>query len=317
MAKKQLPLFSSQPTTAEEISKQTPVGATLDLFRKYLTHEGKSEHTVKAFIGDMELLCEYTGEQTPIGQYKTSTLNDYLDWMENRRGVSCSRKTYARRVTTLKVYFKWLKQVDAIPHDPALAILQRSGPAPLSHVLSPQQVDAVLAVASQQKRGDEQDYRPEFLFRLLLLTGIKKSEAGRLMLNDFDTDNAQYPSVLIRHRTRNVYKERRIDVPPELVDLLRDYQEEYQLKDEVFTCTTRNLEYILTDLGKDAGVPFKLSFEVMRWTMGVRDWRSGGDENAIREKMGLSQASWYETSNKIKRLIARQIASEAHAPIDD
>ena len=310
MSTKQLPLFPSQPTSPDEISKHTPIGATLEHFRKFLTHEGKSQHTVKAFMGDMNLLCEYTDENTAIGTYTTTKLNDYLDWMENRRGVSCSRKTYARRVTTLKVYFKWLKSLKAIKHDPALAVLQRSGPAPLSNVLTNEEVKAVLEVSQSQKKGDEPDYRPELLFRLLLQTGIKKSEAGRLTLEDFDAENPDRPTVIIKHKAKNVYKERRIELNSDFMPLLDLYKTQYQPKDTLFTCTTRNLEYILTDLGKEADVPFKLSFEVMRWTMGVREWRSGEDEENIREKMGLSQTSWYETSSKIKRLIAQQVTSE-------
>ena len=307
MTTKQLPLFPSQPSSPDDISKYTPIGATLEHFRKFLTREGKSEHTVKAFMGDMNLLTEYTDENTPIDKYTTSMLNDYLDWMENRRGVPCSRKTYARRVTTLKVYFKWIKSLSAIKHDPALAVLQRSGPAPLSHVLMPDEVDAVLDIAQRQKKGDETDFRPELLFRLLLQTGIKKSETGRLTLDDFDKDSS---TVIIKHKAKNIYKERRIPIESDIFDLIDLYTAQYQPKDTLFTCTTRNLEYILTDLGRDAGIEFKLSFEVMRWTMAVRDWRSGEDEETIREKMGLSQTSWYETSNKIKRLIAQQVASE-------
>lgn len=310
MARKQLPLFPSQPATPEEISKHTPLGATLQHFGEYLRKEGKSEHTIKAFMGDMHLLGEYAGEEMPVSEFSTTSLNEYLEWMENGRGVSCSRKTYARRVTTLKVYFKWLRQMKTIPHDPALAVLQRSGAAPLSNVLSPAEVKAVIEVAQMQKKGDDPDYRPELLFHLLLQTGIKKSETGRLTPADFERDNPEMPTLLIRHKSKNVYKERRIDIEPDLLDLLDAYIVQYKPKDTLFTCTTRNLEYILTDLGKLAGVEFKLSFEVMRWTMAVRDWRRGMDEERIREKMGLSATSWYETSNKIRRLVTKQIEEE-------
>lgn len=307
----QLPLFPAQPSLPKEISKQSPLGATLELFRQYLVKEGKSQHTVTAFLGDMHLLGEYTGEDTPISKYTTSALNDYLDWMENRRGVPCSRKTYARRVTTLKVYFKWLRALKAIPHDPALAVLQRSGPAPLNKALLPQQVKAVIEVAQVQKKGEESDHRPELLFHLLLQTGLKKSEAGRLALADFDRSNPQQPTIIIRHKAKDVFKERRIEVQPELLDILDEYVDQYRPKDKIFTCTTRNLEYILTALGEGAGVPFKLSFEVMRWTMGVRLWRSGVEEDSIRERIGLSQTSWYETSSKIRRLVLQQAEDEA------
>lgn len=322
MSNRQLPLFPSQPTTPDEISKHSPFQVTLEHFREYLTKEGKSPHTVKAFMGDIQLLGQYSGKDTPVGDFTTTMLNEFLHWMETGRGVSCSRKTYARRVTSLKVYFKWLRLLNAIPHDPARAVLQRSGSAPLSHVLSPEQVEDVLEVARTHKKGDDIDARPEVLFRLLLQTGLKKGETGRLQFQDIDRSNPDMPLLLVRHTVKNIYKERRIALNPALLPLLDRYREQYRLSDQVFTCTTRNLEYILTALGKGADVPFKLSFEVLRWTMAVQDWRAGMEEERIREKMGLSPTSWYETSYKIRRLVHQQIAdaskaSDDHAQVDE
>ena len=221
---------------------------------------------------------------------------------EHGRGVACSRKTYARRVTSLKVYFKWLKAIGALAHDPAQAILQRSGPAPLSQALTPDDEKAAIVAAQGMKKGEEHDHRPELLFQLLLETGIKKSEAGRLTIKDFDHSNPEQPVIYIRHKTKDVYKERRIAITPRLYDVYEEYKAQYLPKEAIFTCTTRNLEYILTDIGEQADIPFKLSFEVMRWTCATRDYRAGLDEETIREKLGLSRTSWYETSAKIKRL---------------
>lgn len=309
MPRRQLPLFPAQPASPDEISKHTPLGATLDLFQQYLAKEGKTEHTIKAFIGDIELLGDHTGIDTPIGEYTTTKLNEFLDWMEFRRGVPCSRKTYARRVTSIKVYFKWLRAIGAITHDPALAVLQRSGPAPLSAILSPPQIRSAIYAAQRMKRGEELDTRPEMLFQLLLETGIKKSEAERLTLEDIERDPVQ-SALMIRHRARNVYKERRITISDELLAAIDAYIVQYHPQTTLFTCTTRNLEYILTDIGEQADIPFKLSFEVMRWTCAVRDTRHGMDEEVVREKLGLSRTSWYETNSKIRRLIAQQVDEE-------
>ena len=40
----------------------------------------------------------------------------------------------------------------------------------------------------------------------------------------------------------------------------------------------------------------------MRWTMAVSDYRAGVEDELIREKLGLSKTSWYETGDKIRRL---------------
>jgi len=310
MARKQLPLFPSQPQTPEEITRKTPIGATLKLFEQYLHKEGKSEHTLKAFRGDMELLLERTGMQFPVGLCTTTNLNEFLHWMEFGRGVSCSRKTYARRVTTLKVFFKWLHGLGTIPHDPAKAVLQRSGPAPLNEALSPLQIEACLRVAHTMKRNEDKDYRPELIFQLLLQTGIKKSETERLKAEDFDRSNPKFPTLLVKHEVKDMYKERRIRLQPSLINLMNEYMAQYRPPKTLFTCTMRNLEYILTDLGVVANVPFKLSFEVMRWTSAVHDWRNGVAEDSIREKLGLSRISWYETGAKIRRLVDHQLEDE-------
>ena len=313
MARKQLSLFPSQPQTPEEITRKTPIGATLMLFQQYLHREGKSEHTLKAFMGDMELLLERTGMATPVGLYTTTNLNEFLHWMEFKRGVPCSRKTYARRVTTLKVFFKWMRGLEAIPHDPAKAVLQRSGPAPLNEALNPIQIEAYIRVARTMKRNEERDYRPELIFQLLLQTGIKKSETERLKDEDFDRSNPHFPTLLVKHEIKDMYKERRIGLEPSLMALMDIYREQYRPPKTLFTCTMRNLEYILTDIGVAANVPFKLSFEVMRWTSAVRDWRMGVAEDSIREKLGLSRISWSETSAKIRRLVEHQIEEEGAA----
>ncbi|GAB1422426.1 hypothetical protein MASR2M15_26570 [Anaerolineales bacterium] len=308
MARRQLPLFPSSPTRPEDISRQTTIRATLELFSAYLIQEGKSPHTVKAFLADLNLLIEYSGENVSVGYHTTTSLNRFLDWMERGRGVPCSRKTYARRVTTLKVYYKWLDELDIVKDNAAKAILQRSGPAPLSHVLSPKEIRRIFKYARRLKRQKEdgQDYRPELLFWLLLDTGIKKNEAMALSLKQVERKGSR-AAILIKYKSRNVFKERRIKVDSDWVKLLDLYCEQYGIEDKLFTCTARNLEYILTDMGQGVEVPFKLSFEVMRWTCAVQDFRKGMDENQIREKLGLSETSWYETGRKI-RVLADQLS---------
>ena len=74
--------------------------------------------------------------------------------------------------------------------------------------------------------------------------------------------------------------------------------------------TARNLEYILADIGEAAGIPQKISFEMLRWTSAVRDMRDGQDETFVRDKLGLSPISWQETRAKLKRLIELQLRAE-------
>lgn len=298
---RQLPLFTGQPLSEADLTAHTVLGATVTLFQAHLLREGKSTHTVNAFTSDLQLLIEQAGASEPIGAFTTTRLNQFLDWLEHGRGVPCSRKSYARRVTTLKVYFKWLHSLNAIALDPAAAVLQRSGPAPLAEILDEDAIAAVLAHTSALRRGDKPDARPDLLFRLLIDTGIKKNETMRLLPSDIEPGDP--PVLLVRHTdAKNVYKERRIALDPAWLITLREYMAQYAPKREIFTCTSRNLEYILEDIGQAADAADKISFEMLRWTCAVRDYQRGVDPEAIREKLGLSRISWFETFNKIRRL---------------
>lgn len=301
----QMPMF--QPSSVEDLNSSTELRHTISLFQTHLLKEGKSEYTVKAFTADLHLLGEHSGDHTPIGEFTTTKLNNFLGWLEHGRGVPCSRKSYARRVTTIKVYFKWLRQVKAIAEDPAKAVLQRSGPAPLATILQPDELTAALAYAHSLRQGDKPDTRPEMLLRLILATGIKKGEAVRIKREHIDRQNLDEPVLTVRHKVRNVYKERRILLDAEWLRLLDEYLLQYTPKDNlIFDCTPRNLEYVLADVGEGAELPVKISFEMLRWMCAVRDFQQGMEPDRIRDKLGLSEASWVETFSKVKRLAAQQ-----------
>ncbi len=305
---RQIPLFPNQPQSPDDLWRGTLFKHTLELFAAHLVKEGKSEHTVKAFLSDLHLFGEFGhNEKQAIGGFSTQDLEAFMHWLEYGRGVPCSRKSYARRVTTLKVFFKWLHGLGAILNDPAAALLQRSGQAPLSEALTPAQIQAVLYACRtmRYRKTTEQDYRPELLLRLLLDTGIKKNETMALTPQHIKHDKPQEPLLEVRFKSRNVYKERNIPLDPDWLTLLNLYMQQYEPRDTIFNCTARNLEYVLSDIGEIAGLDFKLSFEILRWTCAVRDFRAGMDENDIREKLGLSEISWYETGQKIHKLAAQ------------
>jgi len=310
---RQLPLFALRPRSLADVSGQTPLECAIPFFQQHLYKEGKTEHTVNSFTSDLGVLLEFGVGGAPLEQIDTELLTQFLDWMEHRRGVPCSRKTYARRVTTLKVFFKWLSDQQIISHDPAAPLIQRSGPAPLAEILTERQIEAALSAALMERLKDKPDARPEFLFRLILTTGIKKSEAAALRIEHFER-TARPPMLMIKPQSaRQVYKARRIALDASIIPLLDEYRAQYPSDGALFTCTPRNLEYILERIGSSAEIGVKISFEMLRWTCAVRDYRSGMPPEAIRDKLGLSDVSWRETFDKVKRL-AGDPADEGSQP---
>jgi len=302
MPAQQLPLFDSDHSPV--LTRHSPLSAAIEPFEQHLWSEGRSPHTIDAFSSDLRLLLEFAGQDATLKDFTTTGLNRFMEWIEHGRGIPCSRKTYARRVTTLKVFFGFLKAEGVLDHDPSEAVLQRSGAAPLQPILSDTAIERLLAHATAVRLQEKKpDARPELLFRLLLDTGIKKSECMALSLDHIERLSPTAPVLIIRHPKRaNVYKERKIALDPDWLNVLDDYLEQYRPSGSIFNCTARNLEYILHDLADGAGIDEKVSFETMRWTCAVRDYRRGMDMERIREKMGLSRVSWREPGDKIKRL---------------
>lgn len=306
MADKQPPLIQNKDIPSSgRLDSNTSLQAAIGLFEKHMEKEGFSIHTVKAFMSDIRLLAKFIGYGTSIGAIGEKDLNDFLHWLKFDRGVPCSAKTYARRVTTLKVFFSWLQKDEVLAINPASGVVQETAKSPLPTPPTDAQIAEAQKVTEAWRKGEgvaKRDARPSLLINLLLQTGIKKGEAMAIVPNHFQRDNE--PVVHIRYKNpKSRYKERNIDIEPELIDVLDEYLVQYDPKETLFTCTARNLEYILRDVGDEAGLPKgTLSFENLRWASAYREYVATGSEDKIRDRLGLSKVTWRDTKAKLKRL---------------
>jgi len=309
MSIEQLPLFpGDEPQVvkgraAPGLDANSPLSAATERFRQHMQQQEFAENTIKSFLFDLGILARYLKGDPPIGQIGTPDLEKFLHWLQHERGKPCSSKSYARRLTTLKVFFAWLAGLGVLSADPAAPLAHKPSSTPLPHILDDEQVEEVLAVTRRLTIADKPDPRPHLLVTLLLHTGIKKQECMALKLADISTSDAEGPSIRIRYdRPRMEYKERRLRLPPGWSRTLQQYRHLYEPQEFLFPCTARNLEYVLADVAQLAGLPGGLSFEMLRWTCAVRDFRARMDADHLRRKLGLSQMSWQETEPKLVRL---------------
>ncbi len=295
---KQLPLLEEVKLTA-----RTPLAEAIEAFKGYMEREGFALNTRKSFLWDLSLFSRYLGEERPIGTISTLDLKGFLDYLLYRRGVPCKPKSYARRLTTLKVFFRWLRKTGAIPEDPAAPIPHRPARPSLPEFLTDEEIEAALRAASRLASGPEPDYRPLFLFLLILSTGIKKSECLNLRPVDFDLSDPSSPAVLIRYSNPKFqYKERKLALPPEIVPAFRAYLEQYRPRERLFECTGRNLEYVLHELAQAAGLTRSITFEMLRWTRAIKDFKAGMEPEHLRRKLGLSRIRWVDFRDTLEKI---------------
>lgn len=285
------------------ISSSTTMLPAIKSWELFLADQGRSPYTIKAFLGDLNLLAGYFPPDTTVGSISTQDLNRFLNWLQKERNVPCSPKSLARRVTSLKAFFRWLAQSGRIPADPAEKVVQQSVISPIPQVLTDEEQEKLIQAAMVHRAAQKPDSRPYTLLMLLLTTGIKKGECLALNLNHIDLENPAGQVLFVRYSSSGSrYKERKILLTDEWVEAFKDYLQQYKPADQVFPWSPRRLEYLLEDLGKETGLTKHLSFDMCRWTCALNDWKSGEDREQIRQKLGISKIQWREVSLKLKQL---------------
>jgi integrase/recombinase XerD len=285
------------------LTAQTPLPSAINSWQAYLADKGRSPNTIKAFLSDVRLLTTFLPEDVAVGKIGTADLNRYFEWMEKERDVPCSPKTLARRITATKSLFRWLHQYGVLTVDPAEKVAQRSAISPLPTVLTPEEYEAVLLAADRHRRGHKPDARPYALVYLLLTTGIKKSETLGINLEHIELDAPNGPQVFIKYASpANRYKERKLPLAEDWVPAYHEYLAQYAPTEKLFPWSPRRLEYLLEDVGNEAGLTKHLSFDMCRWTFALNDFRAGEEPDKIRQKLGVSKIQWRELFIKLKQL---------------
>ena len=285
------------------ITSETTFHPAIRSWEVFLLDQGRSLHTVKAFLGDLKLFANFFSPDTTVGSVTTNDINRFLDWLQNERGVPCSPKSLSRRITSIKSFFRWLTQSGRIPIDPAEKVLQKTVISPLPQVLTPEEEILALEAARKLRTAGKADARPYTLLSLLLTTGIKKGECLALNLNHIDLDSPKSPRLFVRYSASGSrYKERNIQLSADWVEAYLEYLEQYHPVEQVFPWSPRRLEYLLEDITINAGLSKHISFDMCRWTCALDDWKSGMEKEALRQKLGISKIQWRETSTKLRQL---------------
>jgi integrase/recombinase XerD len=201
------------------------------------------------------------------------------------------------------VFFGWLAETGVLSSDTAAAVVHKPVMTPLPKILSDAEVERVLGVTRALRHAEKPDARPHLLVTLLLHTGIKKGECMNIVMNHFDLQDAAQPILWIRYANpRRRHKERKLRLPAWWPTVLAEYRAQYQPQAALFPCTARNLEYVLSGVADQAEVSGGLSFEMLRWTCAVRDYRAGMPADKLRQKLGVSKITWREVGIKVARL---------------
>ena len=224
--------------------------------------------------------------------------------MQKQRGVPCSPKTLARRITSIKAFFRWLATIRGNPGRSSRKSVPTICDQPLPQVLTPEEAQAVLNVANNHRHASQPDARYFTLLALLLETGIKKSECLALSPNHLDLDAPNGPLFFVRYASpQHRYKERKIPVSDGVGKcILRSINNNTSWVTGYFHGRNAVWNISLKILVRKPALSKHLSFEMCRWTCALTDLTSGMEANKVRQKMGLSKIQWREVKLKLQKL---------------
>lgn len=287
------PLIRTNPLT-----DQSSLAACALPYRQELLLRGKSNYTVTCFLSDLKMFRDYTGADTPVGRVTKEQLTDWLMKLKfGTQGQTPAPKTMARRVTFLRNFFSWLAQEGVIKEDPSASLVLERPLPPLPELLFADEIERLLAAAAE-------DPRCHSLVYLILHAGLKKEEVMGLKVQHIDLSDEQAPLVTVHFAasTNKQHRERRLLLPAEFSTIFKKYQKLYHVTEAVFSCTDRNLNYILARAVKAAGIKKRVTLQLLRDTFAVRQLQAGITPEALREKLGLSDEAWLESREKYRRL---------------
>ena len=174
----------------EERSALPPALAqAAEAFERYLRAErGRSEHTIRAYGGDLDTLFIHAVAEGATGL-------DQLDlgllrrWLGGQNAAGLARSTLARRAATARSFTAWAVREELIPLDPALRLKAPQREKTLPGVLQQQQLARLLDDLGEVAHGLEPlALRDLAIVELLYATGIRVGELTGLDVDDVNRE---------------------------------------------------------------------------------------------------------------------------------
>jgi integrase/recombinase XerC len=261
-------------------------------FINYLKYEKRySPHTVTAYKNDLDQFVLFCTEK--VGDFHINRVDSKLvrSWIVSLMENNTAPRSVSRKVTSVKVFFKYLMKEQVVDSNPAVNLPLPKIRKKLPNFLEENNLHHLLddGFFSDDFRG----VRDKLIITLLYGTGIRLAEL--LQLKDYDFDTQGYLIKVLGKRQ----KERIIPYPRSINNLLFQYIE---LRNKTVGFSPERL--LVTGKGKPAYEKLiyrvvksnlekvtsleKKSPHVLRHTYATHLLNKGADLNAVKELLGHS-----------------------------
>lgn len=125
-----------------------------------------------------------------------------------------------------------------------------------------------------------------------------------MKLTHFDFPDTYAPELWVKHTGKQVRKDRKLKLPPEIAPVFADYVQRYGITDTLFPYTPRFIEMLLAVTARHAKLQKKVTAGILRDTFVVRSLKQGAKLEDVLQKIGLSDSTWGDARKKYMKLAA-------------
>lgn len=287
-----------------------------DSFFNHLQYEKRySSHTLSAYRSDIEQFIGFMGSMYGEREWFSIKHHDIRSWMIDLVEKGIGSRTIARKLSSLRRLFHYLKQMGIIEASPMLKIQLPKVAKALPETVRSENLERLFDTIDM---GDVLEFRNRLIIELFYSTGIRRSEL--IELRDSSIDKALSRMKVLGKGN----KERSIPLSKELLDKIDHWKEG---RDSLF-CEGKQDFLFLTDKGKKLYPKWlynmvrryltmvtskkKRSPHVLRHSFATHLMDGGAELNAVKELLGHASlaATQVYTHNSVEKL--KMIYKTAH-----
>lgn len=149
-------------------------------FQRWLEVEkGYSGHTVAGYCADLQEFIKHIGEKEKVETVSSMHIRSFVVSLHGKNSSS----SVARKLSTLRTFFKYLKREKIVEADPVVAI---TGPKIGKKIPSFLTVDEVFLLLEEPGQKDRFMLRDKAILEFLYSTGIRVAELVSRNVSDLD-----------------------------------------------------------------------------------------------------------------------------------
>ncbi len=286
----------------------------IDDFLTYLKKERNfSSHTVRSYETDLTQFFDFSSEQLKGKPIKAITRSDIREFLGAVMRYGYTAKSAARKLSSIKSFFRYLVSTGKIAHNPARSIKSPRGEKKLPPILTPIQVAQALADVGKEKNNLSY-LRNRAILETIYGSGLRDAELVALNRSDI---NFEQETIRIRGKGN---KERLLPLGKKEKEALQKYlaARGYPEKEAVFLnnrgerLTTRSIQKIVRQaLSRIAGIT-ATNPHSLRHAFATHLLERGADLRAVQELLGHSSLSSTQIYTHITIERLRKVYDKAH-----